>query len=394
MVGVSGGVSLSKSFRRTTVTLGYSGSGYRFLGQEGDVNGWSSSNVVNLAVGTQLTRRLTFDVTEFAGASNGGFGFTSWGLPSSANGVVGSIGVAAGNLGGGGTALPSGASTVNPLENNLVDTQSSNGMTYFSDSSASLGFLLDKRTMLSFGGSAFFARREGSSFSDTNGYTGDASLSTYWTRRFSTNLGYSYTRLDYIKSIGTTNIQSLSAGGQFRLAARDSISGSFGMSYVDSNFLATLTLPPDIAQLLGVSQVFLIENVSRKFFSGAGSYTHSYQRGGLGISCASSVVPGNDLLLLSRSESCGVYLSRTLTRRLSVSGAGGVARLTGLAQAGSQYDAYDGGLTFSYRFVRGLAFTAGSSYYRNNIKPSSGSTSSVSASAGLYWSPERGLKLF
>ena len=62
--------------------------------------------------------------------------------------------------------------------------------------------------MVSFGGSAFFARREGSSFSDSNGYTGNVSLSTYWTQRFSTNVGYSYTRIDYIKSIGDTNIQS------------------------------------------------------------------------------------------------------------------------------------------------------------------------------------------
>ncbi len=391
-IGVNGGISMTKSFKRTVFTLGYSGSGSRSLGRAGNLNDWYSSNSVNLSVGTQISKRLTLNVGEFAGASSGGFGYTSFGLPFTSNGVVGSIGVAGGNSGGGG--LPTGASTVNPLQNNLVDTESSNRMTYYSSSTGSLGVLLSQRTMLSFGGSAFFARRVGSAFSDTNGYSGNASLSTYWTQRWSTSLSYSFTRIDYIKSIGTTNMQGLSVGGQFQLSARDSISGSFGMSYVDSHFLAALTLPPDIAQLLGVPQVYVIENVSRRFYSGSASYSRGFQRGGLGISCSSSVVPGNNLLLLSRSESCGVSLSRTLTSRLSVSAMGGVARMNGLAQAGTRYDVYDGGLTFSYRFLRGFAMTAGSSYFRNNVKPASASTSSVSASAGLYWSPERGLKLF
>jgi hypothetical protein len=390
-IGLSGGVSMLKSFKRTTFTLGYSGSGYRYLGKREPQNGWLPSNVVSLSVGTQLSKRLTLDFGEFAGAAAGGFGITSWGLPSSANGVLGSIGVAGGGSTGGAT-VPPGASTTNPLQNNLVDTQSSNQMTYFSNSSGSLGVLLSKRTMVSFGGSAFFARREGSSFSDTNGYTGNVSLSTYWTQRFSTDVAYSYTRIDYIKSIGNTNIQSVTVGAQYRMTPRDSIAGSFGESFVSSKFLATLTLPPDIALLLGVPQVYFIDNVSRKFVSGSASYSHAFQRGGLGISCYSGIAPGSDLLLLSRSESCGASLSRTLTSRLSVSGVGGVTRLTGLAQAGTRYDVYNTGLTFSYRFLHGLAFNAGGGYFANQTKPSTTSVSSAYASAGLYWSPEHGLK--
>ena len=390
-IGLSGGISMAKSFKRTTFTLGYSGSGYRYLGNREPQNGWIPSNVVSLSVGTQLSKRLTLDFEEFAGASAGGFGMTSWGLPYSANGVLGSIGVAGGGSTGGAT-VPPGASTTNPLQNNLVDTQSSNQMTYFSNSSGSLGVLLSKRTMVSFGGSAFFARREGSSFSDSNGYTGNVSLSTYWTQRFSTNVGYSYTRIDYIKSIGNTDIQSVTVGAQYRITPRDSIAGSFGESFVNSQFLATLTLPPDIALLLGVPQVYFIDNVSQKFLSGSATYSHAFQRGGLGIFCYSGVVPGNDLLLLSRSESCGASLSRTLTSRLSVSGVGGVTRLTGLAQAGNRYDVFNVGLYFSYRFLHGLAFNAGGGYYDNQIKPSTTSVSSAYASAGLDWSPEHGLK--
>jgi hypothetical protein len=391
-IGVSGGVSMMKSFKRTTFTLSYSGSGSRYLGKSESQTGWNPSNVVSLSIGTQLSRRLTLDFGEFAGASAGGFGITSWGMPSSANGVVGSIGVAGGNSAGGGATLPPGSSTTNPLQNNLVDTQYSSQMTYFSNSSGSLGVLLSKRTMLSFGGSAYLARRQGSSFTDSNGYTGNVGMSTYWTQRFSTNVGYSFTRIDYIKSIGSTNIQSVTVGAQYRISTRDSVGGSFGESFVNSQFLASLTLPPDIALLLGVPQVYFIENVSQKFLSGSVSYNHSFQHSALGISCSSGIVPGNDLLLLSRSESCGVFLSRPLTSRLSVSGVGGASRLTGLAQAGDRYDVYNVGLTFSYRFIGGLAFTAGGGYYDNEIKPSSASTSSAYATAGLYWAPPHGLR--
>lgn len=81
-IGLSGGVSMMKSFKRTTFTLGYSGSGYRYFGKGEPQNGWLPSNVVSLSVGTLLSRRLTLDFEEFAGASAGGFGLTSWGLPS------------------------------------------------------------------------------------------------------------------------------------------------------------------------------------------------------------------------------------------------------------------------------------------------------------------------
>lgn len=393
-IGVSGGVSMMKSFKRTTFKLGYSGSGSRYFGKSVPQTGWNPSNVVSLSIGTQLSKRLTLDFGEFAGASAGGFGITSWGLPSSANGVVGSIGVAGGNSSGGTATVPPGSSTVNPLQNNLVDTQYSSQMTYFSDSSGSLGILLTKRTMVSFGGSAYLARRQGSPFTDSNGYTGNASMSTLWTKRFSTNVGYSFTRVDYINTIGNTDIQSVTVGAQYRLSPHDSIAGTFGESFVASQFLASLTLPPDLALLLGVPQVYFIENVNQKFVSGSATYSHVFQRGGLGISCYSGIVPGNDLLLLSRSESCGAFLSRTLTARLSVSGVGGVTRLTGLAQAGTRYDVYNTGLSFSYRFLHGLALTAGGGYYYNQIKPSRSSISSAYVSAGLYWSPEHGLKFF
>ena len=392
-IGLSGGLSMVKPFRRTTFILGYSGTGSRGFGELAAANGWYSSNVVSLAVGTLLSPRLTFDVTAFAGASNGGFGITAWGLGANSNGVLESIGVASGSLYGN-SGLPPGSSTVNPLQNNLVDNESSTTLAYFADTSASLGVLLNRRTVLSFGGSAFFTRRVGGSYSDANGFAGSASLSTFWTRRFSTDANYSFTRVDFVNSIGYSDINSIAVGGHYLLSARDSLSGSFGVSLLSTQFLATLTLPAEIAQLLGVPVVYVIQNVSEQFYTGALMYNHGFYRGGFGLTCASAVTPGNDLLLLARTETCAVYLSRTLTRRLSVSALGGGSRLNGLAQAGAVYDDLNAGLTLSYRFLGGLAFTGGATYSKNYIKPSTASSSYVSASAGLYWSPVRGLKLF
>ncbi|MGD0579049.1 MAG: hypothetical protein ABSC08_08985, partial [Bryobacteraceae bacterium] len=222
-IGVSGGVATVRTFRRTTFVLGYSGSGSRYLGQLGDAYGWLSSNVVSLSVGTQISKRFTVGFGEFAGASNGGFGSTAWATPSTPNGVLGAIGVAAGYLYGG-TLVPPSSSPINPLQNGLVDTESSSRMTYFSSTSGSLGVLLSKRTMLSFGGSAFFARRVGDSFSDSNGYSGSVSLSTYWSKRLSTSVDYSFTRIDFLNSIGYTNVQGISGGASYQISAHDSVS--------------------------------------------------------------------------------------------------------------------------------------------------------------------------
>ena len=393
--GVSGGLSMVRPFHRSTVVLGYSGSAYRYFGLNGNHNqrDWLYSNVVNLSVGTQLSRRLTLDIGEFAGATNGGYGYSSWAVAGLPGGILGSMGVASGSLNGG-NGIPPGATTNNPLENNLVDSTSTYTMTYFSTTSASLGVLLSQRTMLSFGGSAYLARRPDYSFSDTNGYTGNVSMSTYWTKRFLTFANYSYTSYDYINSIGGSNINSFSVGTQYQLGQHDMLSGSLGASFVDSHFLSTILLPPDVAKLLGVPVLYYIADVNQHFITGSASYNHSFQRGGFGLSCGSGVTPGNDLLLLTRRESCGLYLNGTITRRMSVSALAGALREDGLAQAGTRYQTFNTGAVFSYRFWRGVSFTAGASYYKNYIKPSTSASSYVNANVGLHWSPEGGLKLF
>ena len=394
-VNVSGGLSATKSFHRTSLIFGYGGSGSDYLGRSAGVQSdWRSSNVGALAVSTQATRRLTLDLSEVGGAANGGFGAAAAGLQSGGLGVLGSMGVAGRFLFGGG-AVPGGSTNgPDPLQNNLVDADYYLQMSYFSSTSANAGILLTNRTMLNFGGSASFVRRDGRGYSDANSLNANATLSTQLSRRFSVFLGYSFDKIEFVQSIGDTYIQGGFAGMRYRLAPHDEVSLSVNDSYVDTKFVTTIALPPDIAALLGVASITSVNGSSRSYLGGRLSYTHSFQHGGFNIACNSMIAPGNDLILLARSEGCTVSLSRSLTPRFSVTGIGGLRRLNGMSQAGSRYDIANGGLVFAYRIFRGVSFTTGANYRAAEIKPSSQQTTDVVATAGLYWSPREGVHIF
>ena len=391
---LSGGLSMAKAYQRTNVVLGYAGSGSDYLGRSAGIReGWSSSNVANLAVSSQVARRLTLDFTESGGAANGGFGSASAGLGAGGLGMLPSLGVSSGFLFGGGAGL-GGSSGLNPLQNNLVDADYYQKMTYFSSTSVGVGILLSNRTMLNIGGSASFIRRDGRSFSDTDGVGANATLSTRFSHRFSAFVGYSFNRYKFINSIGSTSVQGGFTGFHYALSPHDEFSLSVSDGYLDSKFARTVALPPDIALLLGVSTTTTVRSNSRSYLGGSLGYNHAFQRGGFDLTCSSSIAPGNDLILMARTHGCTISLSRTLSERLSITGIGGMRRLSGLAQAGSRYDVLDGGLLFSYRIFSGVSLTAGAEYRTTQIHPSTRSTSDVSANGGLRWSPRDGVRLF
>lgn len=388
-VALQGGLSVSKSYRRTVMVLGYSGTGSDYLGEaSGPRSGWTSSNVLSLAVSSQLTHRMTFDFSELGGAGNGGFGAGSAGMQAGGLGMLSSMGIASGFLFGG------GSTGINPLQNGLVDADYYTQMAYFTSTSAGVGFMLTDRTMLNVSGSGSFVRRDGLSFNDSNMYGANAMISTHLSPRFSTFFGYSYNNIDFIKTSGTTNLHSGFAGISYTLSPRDNLSFSATGGYMDSHYVTTVALPPDVAALLGVSTTTIVSDSNRDFVGGKFSYNHTFQRGGFDLSCNSTIAPGNDLIQLSRTHGCTVSLSRRLTPRFGVAALGGLRRLTGQTRAGGRYDVLTGGLVFSYRMFGGLSLTAGADYRASEVHPSTNSSTGVTANAGLRWTPKEGIHLF
>jgi hypothetical protein len=340
-----------------------------------------------------VARRVTLDFSEVGGAANGGFGAASAGMLSGGLGVLGSLDVSGGYLSGG-SGSSSTSSGLDNLTNGLVDSDYYDQMTYFSSTGANAGFLLSSRTMLNIGGSGSIIRRAGRSFSDANMIGANAMISTQLSRRFSTFFGYSFDKVDFVHSIRDIYVQGGFAGVHFALSPHDQLSLSISESFLDSQFVTVVTLPADVAALLGVSTTSVAVNNNRKVVGGKVAYNHSFQRGGFNLNCNSSVVPGNDLILMARTEGCAVSLSRVLSQRFSVNGIGGMRRLTGMSQAGSRYDVFNGGVIFSYRVFRGVSLTAGANYSASEFHPSASSRTFVAANAGLRWSPRDELGLF
>jgi len=394
-VSLGGGLSAVKSFQRTALIFSYAGSGTDYTSPwAGAQQGWMSSNVINLAVSSQVSRRLTLDFAETGGAANGGFGSAAAAFQSGGMGMLGSLGAVGGYMSGAGAGLGGMSGGLDVLQNGLVDSDYFNQMTYFSSTSANAGFLLSPRTMVNVGGSAAFIRRAGRSFSDINMVGANAMISTQLSQRLSTFFGYSFSRIDFVQSIGNTDIQGGFAGISYLFSQRDQFSLSVSDSYMNSTFLSTVALPPDIAAVLGVSTTSVVRNNSRSYPGGRLSYRHEFQRGGFGLLCDSMIAPGNDLILMARTQGCSVTLSRELTPRFSVSGVGGLRRLTGMTQSGGRYDVMDGGLIFSYRVLREVSLFAGADYFASQIHPSSNSLTGVEANGGLRWSPRNEGSLF
>jgi hypothetical protein len=386
----SGGFSLAKSYQRTTVVVGYSGAGNGYLGGTlGDREGWRSSNVGLVALSTQLSKRLVLDVSETGGAANGGFGATAAGLASSGLGVLGSLGLSPGSLYGAGSGIGTTGAGSDPLQNGLVDSDYYQQMSYFSSSSVGLGYMLSRRTMINVQGTASFVRRSGRSYADANTYGTNAMFSTFLSRRVSLFGGYSYQRMDFVQSIGNTNVHGVFGGVTYRASTHDSFSISYGQDFVDSNYVTTVALPADVAALLGVSSARIATNSQRTFYGGNASYDHSFRHGGFRVACMTNVLPGNDLILLAHTESCTTSLSHSLSNRLSIGGIGGYSRLNGISQTGSRYQVFSGGVSLDYALFHSISFTTGSSYRHSTLHPSDTTMEDVVASAGLRWAPTR-----
>ena len=59
-VVLNGGLSAARDFHRTYFVFGYAGSGTDYLGSSAGIReGWTSSNVVTLAISSQVTQRVT-----------------------------------------------------------------------------------------------------------------------------------------------------------------------------------------------------------------------------------------------------------------------------------------------------------------------------------------------
>jgi|GEM_PF-2768890 len=390
-LALSGGLSAMRSFQRTVLAFDYSGSGVDYLGHNG--RGWLGSNVASLAVSSQVSRRWTLDLSEVGGAANGGFGATAAGLQGGL-GVLGSLGVSGGYLSGAGLGLAAVSGGLGALSNGLVDADYYQRMAYFSSTSANAGVLLTDHTMLNFGGGGSFVRREGSGITDSNSGAANVMLSTQMTRTLVGYAGYTFEQVSFVEGSRNADVQGGFAGLRFDLSPHDQLALSASGSYVRMKFATAITLPPDVAALLGVSTTTVVTDSSQSFTGGTLSYYHEFQRGGFNLGCVSQVVPGNDLIAMARSEGCTVSLSRILTPRISVNGIGGARRMNGLSQAGARYDVFSGGLIFSYRVFRGMSLTAGASYRAAEMHPSTTSITGVEASGGLRWSPRDEIGMF
>jgi hypothetical protein len=220
--------------------------------------------------------------------------------------------------------------------------------TFLNNTSVTLGYQVNHRLSLFFGGDLFASVYRPSQIAGYIGLSGDVGASYRFTRRTSLSASYSLTHLDYSTSGVTSNIQTGTLTLSHLLTRRTEIGLSAGVSHVNSSGTAGIFFQgvPDTSFARGTfKQETLVPNLTASIY-------RTGRRSRYGISGGQGISGGNGIFLTSRNVFVNGTANYQLTPRLSVSGALGYSRLKSIANATVPYDATTYNLTAGYQVRR------------------------------------------
>ncbi|HEY3412180.1 MAG TPA: hypothetical protein VGM51_03875 [Armatimonadota bacterium] len=356
---LSGGLGGFKSWENSQLGGSLMASGSYFdrgpaaTGAQAGGSFWRQSYVADLGYSQQVSRRLKFIVQQLGGLSDGGYGL---GSGFGANGVPGMT-----SSYGAGSTTAGGASGLdafgNPANNGLVDNEIFSSRTKFYSGSVSMDYQISQRLYASGWGQASIIRRSGSLYGMDNAGGGG-------------NVQYRATQMSVLGvgvQLGTTRYP-----GQFGGIRNESIFGVFtqrvtrtmsytmqaGVGRVRSEFIGAVTLPPEVAAILGAGSSLQVTDT--QFLSPVYNLSiHKiFELGTLILAGGRSFSAGNGFVQAGIRDTASINFGRALTPKLSanlvatyfrMSGRVGLLQVTETAQVGGMA---------SYRFYRHLSLTA------------------------------------
>jgi len=371
--GGAAGLSGGKSWERTSVGLFYTANYQRYSGSsfaEG------MSQVGGISVSHRMSDSVSVFATQMAGSSLGGFGY---GAPA---GVFGGWGLA-------GTGLLSDAGLfAAPLGdlagNGLVDNELFNTRVNFYGTSGGLSYQPNLRWAFSGGGQAGYVRRKGRGLRDLNSAGAFGNASYRISRQTTVGAVYGFSTFSYPKLFGGNRAHFAGLTLSHELSPQTRLTLRFGGYRMDTTFLGSVAVDPEIAALLGVSTQ--IEVQKRQFYGWQGTATlsRSWRAWGASVGYTHGLNPGNGVILASRRDSVYGSAGRTIGR-VSLGLYGGYYRWSGLLQR-SELKSGNFGASTGLRLVKDLylGLNGGYSFFDTTAQPRRWQRF---ASVHLTWSP-------
>lgn len=375
----SGGIGGSKMWRNSQLQAGYIGSGSynNVYSLNNAVAKWRQTHVANLGFAKDLTQRWQVGLSAVGGLSDGGYGvgsaFGATGIP----GLGGSIGATGGSTSGDLTFQ-------DPAQNGLVDNELSGARVKFGTARGAVAYRLTQRLSVNGTAGAAIARR--TSLSGVNGYSGGGGINYQLTQR--TQIGGSYNRsnVDYVGLFGGVHYDTLQVGLQHDVNQNMTVLFQVGGARLNSTYIGTTALPPDLAALLGVSSTMEVQKVQNNALSGRFQLTYTGHDGSFSVGYNRGMAPGNGVVYASIRDVATIGYGRKITQNLGLSFNAAYTRMSGKVVVMKVTETAQGGAMASYRLYRGLSLTAQGGYRYTNIVTVQ-QRRDIYAGFGLAWRP-------
>ena len=381
---MAAGISGSRGWARTAVVANYAVGGM-LSNPYSELNGASGlSHVGGVQVLHQASQKMSVFIGGFAGSSNGGYGVAggfggiSFLAPASisptANPSQGQVNSSNINLG-----------FQNFANNGIVDNEIFNTRVTFTALNGGVSYTPDGRNMFAFSVGASRVRRALDYLAGMDNLGAGVSYSRMLSPKLSTGASYSFGQFSYPSYYGGNRIQSLGWNLGYRINPSTSLSVFLGGYQYQLDAIGSITLPPQLAAILGQSQVQQVFNVRRRGASGGASLTRILRVGAASVAYNRGATPGNGLLFATQQET--VSLSYSVgTSRSSLGAVGYYSRGKSISSiSGSTENRAILGF-FSTRLFGGLHFTstAGQRWVEAATLQHQ---RSVHATAGIAYSP-------
>ena len=356
--GVEGGFTVSgqKKFRRSVFGISYFANYSHFFNVQ-NFNGTNQS--INLAYSRRVTKRIDM----------------MWNTAGSITNRV---------LGNPLNLQADGFGFLSTPVNELFDAR-----IYFIQSNMAVGYLVNNRWQLQFGGNGGMIRRSAKALADTNLYGGSAGANYRLNRRSTLGFTYTYSHFNFGKQFGESDINGVSLNYTRQIGRSWSTSVHVSGFDVQTIGVRRIALDPVIAALLGTNQGAEAFQSRTKTPGFGVNASKRFRRTSYAVGAERGVQPGNGLILTSLSTMFFASMNYQLKAKWALNAGVNRSEMSGLGDGTSlgKFTNNSAQAQFSRMITREIGFTGTVEYRQLKMDGSSLDRRGSRVTFGLTYVP-------
>jgi len=352
------GASGRKIFRRSFIGLNYGGNYGRYAGNA-VFNG--TNHQLNLAMGTQFSRRLQLVTQTGAGTSNRFIGGPSVFQTSEFEFLAAPVG-------------------------ELFDARS-----YFLGNSTSLIYTKNSRQSFRATGTGTTVRRRARGLADMRGYGASGDWVYRVSRRTSMGVSYTFNHFDFEKVFGESDVQTLGWHFARQIGREWSFAGGLTGARQSTVGVRSFELDPVLAAILGRgigNEVFETDNL---VYGYSATLTRRVRQANFRGFAQRGINAGNGFFLTSLTQSFGLAYSQTFGRNLAASASVDHTEMSSLGFTAGSFTGWNAGAGVTYKLTESVGVNCRYDFRSFDLQQTTFGRTGYRITAGLTYFPQRGI---